>query len=306
MRRKKGRFLKILLGLLAVAPFALGASLFFTEAPSGPLVTTVDIERKMILDETAADTAVSAASPSPARTALENLKEFASALPALANPSVEYVRISPGMRKEEVLSLLGKKLKWTDVQKEEFLSTAVGSTDITEGVFYPGVYLLPRGADGESVGEFVAERFEEKVAARYASSTKKAVSLETALKIASIIEREAGRRDMHLVSGVIWNRLFREMSLDMDATLQYVKGNEKIGWWPKVLPQDKFIKSPFNTYLYEGLPPAPISNPSIASVEAALNPKKTEYLYYLHDRYGNFRGAKTYKEHLKNIERYLK
>ena len=131
------------------------------------------------------------------------------------------------------------------------------------------------------------------------------VSLDTAVKIASIIEREArGKDDMRLVSGVIWNRLFKEMSLDMDATLQYAKGNADTGWWPKVVPKDKFIDSPYNTYANEGLPPTPISNPRLSTIEAALNPKKTDYLFYIHDKYGIFRGARTYKEHKQNIARY--
>ncbi|MBX4215485.1 endolytic transglycosylase MltG [Candidatus Parcubacteria bacterium] len=290
-------------GALVAVLLSLGViSLFAEEVPS-VLTTNVDPKGKRILEaDTSQDDDIA-----PLFAAFASLRDFAAILPSLANPSVEYVRVSPGMRKEEIAALLERKLSWAPEERGAFLSAATKNEQLQEGVFYPGVYLLPKDADGESVGAYMAERFDAMVAGRYASSTKKVISLGTALKIASIIEREAnGKRDMHLVSGVIWNRLFREMSLDMDATLQYAKGNEEIGWWPRVLPEDKFIESPYNTYQNEGLPPAPISNPSVATIEAALNPKKTEYLYYLHDRFGNFRGAKSYKEHLKNIDRYLK
>lgn len=241
--------------------------------------------------------------------AVEDAIEFMNALPSVANPSIEYVRIKPGMRKEEIATHLGQKLGWDEKEKKEFLESAPlarGGVSGREGVLYPGVYLVPEAAGGEALRNLMVERFAEEVVSRYASSTRKVIGLETTLKIASLIEREAGgKRDMRLVSGVIWNRLFREMSLGIDATLQYAKGTEK-NWWPRVLPEDKYMKSPYNTYLNEGLPPTAISNVSLASIEAALNPRKTEYLYYIHDRYGGFHGARTYREHLKNIERYLK
>ncbi len=131
---------------------------------------------------------------------------------------------------------------------------------------------------------------------------------------------------MNIVSGVIWNRIFKGMSLDMDATLQYAKASEQekalasaiageassstldadsITWWPKVESKDKYIDSPFNTYQNDGLPPTAISNPSIAAIKAAFNPAKTDCLFYIHDNYRNIHCATTYAVHKQNVQKYL-
>ena len=119
----------------------------------------------------------------------------------------------------------------------------------------------------------------------YSSTTASQIPLADALTVASMLEREAsGSGDIQIISGIIWNRLFNGMPLQIDATLQYAKGESRNGnWWQAVTPDDKFIKSPYNTYEHVGLPPGPISNPSVASVIAALNPVQTSCLYYFHD-----------------------
>lgn len=139
--------------------------------------------------------------------------------------------------------------------------------------------------------------------------TKKSdiVNPETALTIASIIQREAaGKSDMKLISGIIWNRLFSGMKLQIDATLQYAKGNEDDGWWKTVKSKDKYIDSPYNTYLYKDLPPSAIANPGLAALDAAYNPEKTSCMYYLHDKKRKIHCSKTYEEHKRNINRYLR
>ena len=127
-----------------------------------------------------------------------------------------------------------------------------------------------------------------------------------AITIASIIQREAGGlKDMNLISGIIWNRLALGMPLQVDATLQYIKGKDG-KWWPYVLAKDKFLASAYNTYQNIGLPPTPISNPGEGAIDAALNPEKTECIFYLHDKYGRIHCSKDYKEHKKNINKYLR
>jgi UPF0755 protein len=155
----------------------------------------------------------------------------------------------------------------------------------------------------------------------------KKINLDTAVRIASIIQREAaGGADMNIISGVIWNRIFKGMSLDMDATLQYAKATEQeksladairgesssstldagsITWWPKVESKDKYIDSPFNTYKNDGLPPTAISNPSLAAIKAAFNPAKTDCLFYIHDNSRNIHCATTYAVHKQNVQKYL-
>lgn len=293
-------------GFLAVVIiFLMGLNLFIDSDPE-ILTTNIDLNNKIIGEEYPTENNFSISLPPALADAVEKFTDFASSLPQIANPSVTYVRIDSGMRKEEIAGIFESKLSLNKKETGIFLATALSGEKVSgEGYFYPGVYLLRKESDGEFLGKLMSNRFNREVVARYASSTKKVISLDTAVKIASIIEREArGKDDMRLVSGVIWNRLFKEMSLDMDATLQYAKGNADIGWWPKVVPDDKKIQSPYNTYANEGLPPTAISNPRLATIEAALNPKKTSYLFYIHDKYGRFHGARTYKEHLANIARY--
>ena len=109
---------------------------------------------------------------------------------------------------------------------------------------------------------------------------------------------------MKLISGIIWNRIFSGMKLQMDATLQYAKGTEEDGWWGTVKPEDKKIVSSYNTYLHAGLPPSAIANPGLAALDAAYNPQKTTCIFYLHDKNGTIHCATTYAQHLKNIDRY--
>jgi UPF0755 protein len=94
------------------------------------------------------------------------------------------------------------------------------------------------------------------------------------------------------------------MKLQIDATVQYAKGNEEDGWWEQVNKGDTKIKSPYNTYLYTGLPPSAIDSPGLDALEAAYNPQKTNCLFYLHDKRGQIHCSKTYEEHKKNIEIY--
>jgi UPF0755 protein len=93
------------------------------------------------------------------------------------------------------------------------------------------------------------------------------------------------------------------MKLQIDATLQYAKGDEE-EWWPQVSPEDKKIDSPYNTYLTANLPPTPISNPGKAAIEAAYNPQTTSCLFYLHDRNRIIHCSATYQGQLNNIAKY--
>ena len=97
------------------------------------------------------------------------------------------------------------------------------------------------------------------------------------------------------------------MKLDIDATLQYALGyqaDEKRWWKKELTAQDKTINSPYNTYTNPGLPPGPISNPGLDSIKAALNPAKTDYLFYISDANGVNHYAKTMAEHNANIKKY--
>jgi UPF0755 protein len=225
----------------------------------------------------------------------------------LAGVSSRLLVVLPGERREEVAQHFGKILGWDSSEREAFIrGVAEVAPTLEEGKFFPGRYTVPRGADPDEVVTLVLERFNAEVASRYGSETEATVPLTDALTIASILEREAyDFTDMRQISGVIWNRLFIDMNLQIDATLQYAKGErEDQPWWPTVVPRDKYIESPYNTYENEGLPPAPIANPSIEAILAALNPKKTDCLYYFHDRDAGFHCTATYEEHVALLKEY--
>jgi UPF0755 protein len=225
---------------------------------------------------------------------------------SLANPTVKYVNIQEGMRKEQIAAVLSDTLKWDEKDVEDFLGYDNLRSAKFEGKYYPNVYLIPRTTDGIEMKRVMNQRFLKKTSELESKFATTTLNMDRVLTIASIIQREAaGKSDMKLISGVIWNRLWKGMSLQMDATLQYVKGNEDNGWWPKVVPADKKLKSPYNTYMNEGLPPSPIANPGLAAIEAALNPQKTECLYYFH-KSGVIYCSATYAEHRRKIDLYLK
>lgn len=225
----------------------------------------------------------------------------------LASPISRILVILSGERKEEIVGHFGDILRWSNEERELF-ATLISDTapKISDGKFFPEKYVVNKDISPEDLAAILQERFETEVLDRYSPEIQRIVPLEDTLIIASLLEREAyDFEDMREISGVIWNRLFIGMNLQIDASLQYAKGsNSNQPWWPKVVPDDKYIDSPFNTYKYKGLPPAPIGNPSLESILAALNPKKTECIFYFHDSDGMFHCTKTYEEHVKLLKEY--
>lgn len=224
----------------------------------------------------------------------------------LASPLSRILVVDSGERKEEVIDHLGDILRWDDAERAKFAEyVASSSPAVSEGKFFPGHYVVDKDASPEYVANLIIEQFNDHVASHYSDDIAAFVPLEDTLTIASLLEREAyDFDDMRYISGVIWNRLFAGMNLQLDATLQYAKANGNGTWWPPARPSDKFIKSPFNTYKNAGLPPSPIANPSLEAILAALNPKVTECMYYFHDKDGNFHCTKTYEEHIALLKQY--
>lgn len=231
-----------------------------------------------------------------------------SILQNLASPTGRLLVILPGERREEVAARFGKLLDWTPVERERFLDlVASSSPELIEGKYTPSKYLTAKDATPEDAAALVIERFEDEIASRYTDEIASVVPLQDALIIASLLEREAyDFTDMRYISGIIWNRLFADMKLQLDATLQYAKGSKPTqrSWWPRPTPADKYIDSAYNTYENEGLPPAPIANPSIDAILAALNPRKTDCFFYFHDDDGTFHCTKTYEEHVALLKKF--
>ena len=224
----------------------------------------------------------------------------------LANPSVRIVRINEGLRKEEIAELIAEKLDWNEAEKIDFINAHLAlKTDDLEGRYFPNTYLLDKDEDPLEASQIMIDEFSKQTSKIKKTKASDIINPDTALTIASMIQREAGgKSDMHLISGIIWNRIFNGMKLQIDATLQYAKGSEEEGWWGRVHPEDKKIDSEYNTYMYKGLPPGAIANPGLAAIEAAYNPAKTNCLFYLHDKKRKIHCSPTYEGHLKNIQKY--
>lgn len=225
----------------------------------------------------------------------------------LANPSIRIVRIPEGLRKEEIAEVMANKLNWTEEEKNGFINVHLAlNSDNLEGKYFPKTYMLNVDEDPMGVTATMLKQFSKQTSTVKKQKSMQVVNQDTAIIIASIIQREAsGKSDMNLISGIIWNRLWKGMKLQMDATLQYAKGTEEDGWWGQVKSVDKKIDSPYNTYIEKGLPPSPIANPGLSAIEAAYNPQKTSCLFYLHDKKRKIHCSKTYEEHKRNIKKYL-
>ncbi len=225
----------------------------------------------------------------------------------LANPSIRIIRVEEGLRKEQIASIMAGKLGWDQLQKNQFIDfhLALNTTNL-EGHYFPYTYMILKNQSPSSVTATMLREFNKETSTISKPKSKNIVNPDTALKVASIVQREAsGKGDMKLIAGIIWNRLFSGMKLQVDATLQYAKGSEQDGWWSEVTPVDKKIDSSYNTYLHVGLPPSPISNPGLSAIDATYNPVKTSCLFFMHDKRGNIHCSRTYEEHKKNIARYL-
>lgn len=206
----------------------------------------------------------------------------------LRGPSEIWVTVPEGLRREEVARKFAAALDKDGTFIQDFL---VASGD-KEGYLFPDTYLFPKEAPAEKIVAKMLDTFDIKAGA--------AMSRENVI-LASLVERETKTAsERPIVAGILLKRIKIGMALQVDATIQFVKGN----WQPITLGERK-IKSPYNTYLNRGLPPGPICNPGLSSLGATSNPAETEYLYYLHDARGIIHYAKTLEEHNRNVNKYI-
>ncbi|OGR82842.1 MAG: hypothetical protein A2901_03945 [Elusimicrobia bacterium RIFCSPLOWO2_01_FULL_54_10] len=160
-----------------------------------------------------------------------------------------------------------------------------------EGRLFPSTYFFEPGSDTETVLNAFVEHFRRMVPAEMGVSTK-------TLTLASIIEREAVADDERtIISSVYHNRLRAKRPLEADPTVQYAIGKGRF-WKERIFYKDLNVKSPYNTYRNRGLPPGPICNPGLKSIEAALNPAQTPYFYFVADGTGRHQFFKDHKSHL--------
>lgn len=148
-----------------------------------------------------------------------------------------------------------------------------------EGFLFPDTYEFYRNATEEEIIDKFLANFESKFQDKYKRRMKElGLDLQSLMSLASIIEREAAdSEERAIISSVFHNRLSIDMKLESCATVQYILKERK----PVLTYEDMAIDSAYNTYLYAGLPPAPIANPGLASIEAALYPADTPYFFFV-------------------------
>ena len=161
-----------------------------------------------------------------------------------------------------------------------------------EGYFYPETYNFSEYFEEKDIIETILKEFLKKFPPEKYPDKE---DFYKKLIMASIIEKEAVKSDEKpVIASAFYNRMKKGMTLSSDATVNYLFDYSK----RRIYYKDLEIDSPYNTYKYKGLPPAPIANPDIKSVEAAYNPAETDYLFFVAKGDGYHYFSRTYKEHL--------
>ena len=161
-----------------------------------------------------------------------------------------------------------------------------------EGYLYPETYFIPESYDEKSIINIFLKEFLKKFPVE---SYPDKDEFYQKLIMASILEREAAvESEKPIMASVFYNRIAKNMTLSADSTVNFVFNYEK----KRIYYKDLEVDSPYNTYKNKGLPPGPICNPTVSSVEAAYHPADTEYLFFVTKGGGEHFFSKTYKEHL--------
>lgn len=220
----------------------------------------------------------------------QSIIDIAQALQKFS-PSDASLVILPGWRMEEIAASL--PTSGLSIAPEAFLSAAATppavlaefSPTSMEGFFFPDTYTLPRETTAEQLLDVIARNFTVRITDDLrAAFSNRGLTVYQAVIIASIVEREAIRiEEAPIVASVYLNRLAIGMKLDADPTVQYALGYQPDtnSWWKSPLTwSDLEANSPYNTYQFIGLPPTPISNPSLEALQAVAYPYTTNYYYF--------------------------
>lgn len=207
------------------------------------------------------------------------------------------ITIPEGSSVTEIATIVAKAIpEWNT---NEFVARAKAS----EGYLFPDTYMMFKSITPTEFIDRLKKEYETKIDP-YREAIKKTGKTEAQIIImASLLEKEAkNSEEAKIVSGILWKRIANNRALQVDAPFLYTLNKTSAQLTRSDLEKD----GPYNTYTRKGLPAGPIGNPGIAMIEAAINPKSSEYWYYLHGTDGKIRYAKTYDEHLANKKKYIK
>ncbi|MFJ8458378.1 MULTISPECIES: endolytic transglycosylase MltG [Lysinibacillus] len=232
--------------------------------------------------------------------------------------------IPEGLTLEQIGNIVEKKTPYTQkefmdlvtsdefVQKmkakyPELVTDAVLADNIRydlEGYLFPATYsYFEEKPSLESIVDEMVGAMDKLVKSYSDVLAEKKISVHQLLTFASLLEEEAtAQTDRETIASVFYNRIDQGMPLQTDPTVLYALGSHK----DRVMYKDLEVDNVYNTYKNKGLPPGPIAGAGKSSIEATLNPSKTDYLYFLADKQGVNHFSKTYDEHLQKVEKYLR
>lgn len=206
--------------------------------------------------------------------------------------------------REAFLDAVRHPERFTDATWVSGIPKEAGLRYPLEGYLFPETYEMRHGSTADDiVARMLAEldrKLNELPDGWQETMEERGLTMHELLTVASLIEREVVvDKERPVVASVIYNRLEKDMPLQIDATIQYLLDKPK----ERLLEEDLQIDSPYNTYRNPGLPPGPIAAPSLKSIEAALYPADTDYLYYVTKKDGSNEHlfATTFSQHQKNI-----
>jgi UPF0755 protein len=209
------------------------------------------------------------------------------------------------LNKDKFLEAAAQPDKWTASVWTKNLPVDNKLRYPLEGYLFPETYDMKQGSsEAEIINRMLMEldrKLDQLPEDWQTTLHERGLTVHQLLTIASLVEREVVvDEERPIVSSVIQNRLKIKMPLQIDATIQYLLDKQK----ERLMEGDLKVDSPYNTYLHAGLPPGPIASPSLKSIEAALYPDDTEYLYYVTRKDGTNTHlfAVTYSQHQKNIK----
>jgi UPF0755 protein len=209
------------------------------------------------------------------------------------------VTIPEGYTVKDIAKTLEKKKL---CKSDEFIEYA--EKEKLEGFLFPDTYLFPHKVSVEAIVNTMFRRFKNVFEGIYGEEITDANfhKVKDIVIVASIVEKEAMYNDgKDIIAGIIHRRLKKKMPLQSCATVLYAMGKPKA----RLSSADLKIRSPYNTYIHKGLPPGPICNPGLYSLKSAINPPKTDYLYFVSMGNGRNYFSKTYQEHIDATKRFL-
>ncbi len=206
------------------------------------------------------------------------------------------VTIPEGATSYEIASILSTKLHSFDTAT--FLSIAQNK----EGYLFPDTYYLLPDVSPAQVVDIMETNFYRRVKPLENEIADFGKPLDEVLTMASLLEKEARTPvSRRTIAGILWHRININMPLQVDAVFGYIHATSTYN--PKL--SDLKVDSLYNTYKYIGLPPGPIANPGLLSIQAAVTPIETNYLFYLTGRDGRMYYSKAYEGHMENKRAYL-